>query len=198
MNFVEGGTVLYHIANDERERKSAEKLSVATKRLLQKEEPQKLTVSLLSEEAGVSRSTFYRLFDEPGDVLQFIADDSCRSLIESYIKVIERAEKHAIGVPNPIVFYEDAVRKNGSLIQGFFRVGQGDLLREGHKKALLELAPVLFPDLDPGSEELTLFVEMRAAVFHAYLTTWANTGFRVPYRELQRYALQQIEFFSKD
>lgn len=188
---------MYHISNDERERKSAEKLVESAKRLLMEEVPPKMTVSRLSEEAGVSRSTFYRLFDEPGDVLQLIADDSCRTLIQSYIEVMKRAEKHVISMPNPVVFYEDAVRRNGSLIQGFFQAKQGDLLREGHKKALLEFAPVLFPDLEPESEELVLFVEMRAAVFHAYLTTWVGTGLRASYKELQRYALQQIEFFSK-
>ena len=80
----EEGTTVYHIANDQRERKSAAKLSAAAERILLGREPQKLSVSLLSSEAGVSRTTFYRLFDEPDDVLKYMADETFHRILQGY------------------------------------------------------------------------------------------------------------------
>lgn len=92
---------MYHIANDQRERKSAAKLSAAAERILLGREPQKLSVSLLSSEAGVSRTTFYRLFDEPDDVLKYMADETFHRILQGYVDLIERAQKHNLSVPNP-------------------------------------------------------------------------------------------------
>ena len=103
---------MYHIARDQRERKSAGKLSAAAERILLSPEPQRLSVSLLSAEAGVSRTTFYRLFDEPDDVLQYTADETFRRILQGYVDLIDRAQKHDLSVPNPRAWYEESVRKN--------------------------------------------------------------------------------------
>ena len=134
----EEGVALYHIANDQRERKSATKLSAAAERILLSREPQKLSVSLLSAEAGVSRTTFYRLFDEPDDVLKYMADETFHRILQGYVDLIDRAQKHDLSVPNPLSWYEEGVRKNGGVIAGLIRSGKSDVLRTAHKKALRE------------------------------------------------------------
>ncbi len=190
------GTDLYHIATDQRERKSAAKLSAAAQRILLSGEPQKLSVSLLSAEAGVSRTTFYRLFDEPDDVLQYTADETFRQILQGYVDLIDRAQKHDLSVPNPRAWYEESVRKNAGLIAGIIRSGKSDVLRTAHKKALAEFAPVLFPDLEPGTDEFLFFIEMRAAVFIASMTAWVETGERASMEDIRRYAARQLKFFT--
>lgn len=192
------GTALYHIARDQRELKSAAKLSSAAERLLLSREPQKLSVSLLSSEAGVSRTTFYRLFDEPDDVLQYTADETFRRILQGYVDLIDRAQKHDLSVPNPRAWYEESVRKNAGLIAGIIHSGKSDILRTAHKKALREFAPVLFPDLDPGTDEFLFFIEMRAAVFIASMTAWVETGERASMEDIRRYAARQLKFFSEE
>ena len=173
----EEGVALYHIANDQRERKSATKLSAAAERILLSREPQKLSVSLLSAEAGVSRTTFYRLFDEPDDVLKYMADETFHRILQGYVDLIDRAQKHDLSVPNPLSWYEEGVR--------------------AHKKALREFAPVLFPDLDPKTDEFRFFIEMRAAVFIASMTAWVDTGERASMDDIRRYVARQLKFFSE-
>lgn len=194
----EEGTTLYHIANDQRERKSAAKLSAAAERILLSREPQKLSVSLLSAEAGVSRTTFYRLFDEPDDVLKYMADETFRKIIQGYVDLIDRAQKHNLSVPNPLSWYEEGVRKNAGIIAGIIHSGKSDILRSAHKKALTEYAPILFPDLDPGTDEFLFFMEMRAAVFIASMTAWVETGERASMEDIRRYAARQLKFFSEE
>ena len=194
----EEGSTLYHIANDQRERKSAAKLSDAAQRILLSREPQKLSVSLLSAEAGVSRTTFYRLFDEPDDVLRYTADETFRRILPGYVDLIERAKQHDLSVPNPRSWYEEGVRKNAGVIAGIIRSGKSDILRTAHKKALREFAPVLFPDLDPGTDEFLFFIEMRAAVFIASMTAWVETGERASMEDIRRYAARQLKFFSEE
>ena len=194
----EEGTTLYHISNDQRERKSAAKLSAAAERILLSREPQKLSVSLLSAEAGVSRTTFYRLFDEPDDVLKYMADETFRKIIQGYVDLIDRAQKHNLSVPNPLSWYEEGVRKNAGIIAGIIHSGKCDILRSAHKKALTKYAPILFPDLDPGTDEFLFFMEMRAAVFIASMTAWVETGERASMEDIRRYAARQLKFFSEE
>lgn len=187
---------MYHIANDKRERKSAEKLAAAAERIILDRDPQKLTVSLLSAEADVSRTTFYRLFDEPEDVLRYAADERFREITRGYVELIKRAEKHGLSVPNPFHWYEEGVRKNVEIIEGLIRSGRGDLLKEAHKKALRDNASVLFPDLEPGSEEFIYFTEMRAAIFLGSMTAWIETGKTASMEDLRRYAAHQMRMFA--
>ena len=189
---------MYHIANDQRERKSAAKLSAAAERILLGREPQKLSVSLLSSEAGVSRTTFYRLFDEPDDVLKYMADETFHRILQGYVDLIERAQKHNLSVPNPLSWYEEGVRKNAGVVAGIIRSGKSDVLRTAHKRALKEFAPVLFPDLDPETDEFRFFIEMRAAVVIASMTAWVETGGRASMDDISRYAARQLKFFSEE
>lgn len=187
---------MYHIANDKREYRSAEKLVAAVQRVLLETEPPKLTVSLLSKEAGVSRTTFYRLFDEPEDVLRYGIDQRFHEVIKGYVDLIERARQHGLSVPNPIQWYEEVIRRNESDLKAVIGSGNGLLLKEAHKKALLEFAPVLYPDLEPGTEEFTFFLELRAGIFLSGLTAWVESGGTASMTEFRRYISRQLRLFT--
>lgn len=189
---------MYHIGKDKREQRSAEKLKGAAERIILDKDPQKLTVSLLCEEAGVSRPTFYRLFDTPMDIVQYGADSMFHDILQGYVDLIERADRHDLSVPSSIRWYAEGFRKNADLIAGVVHCGGAEALREAHKKALIEFAPVLFPDLQPGTDEFTYFMEMRAAVFLAGLTAWVETGQKDTLETIQHYARQQLKYFSEE
>lgn len=65
---------MYHIANDKRQQATAEKIRQALIRCLSVKTMSEITVSDISSAAGVSRSTFYRSFDIPLDVLRYECD----------------------------------------------------------------------------------------------------------------------------
>ena len=188
---------VYHIPSDRREKRSAEKLVAAAQRIILDTEPQRLTVTLLCDEAGTSRTTFYRLFDEPDDVLRLAADQTFHDSLKGYVDLIERAQQHDLSVPDPFQWYEEGVRKNADLIAGFVRIEKTEILKNAHRKALREFGPVLFPDLDPDSEEFLFFTEIRASVFLGGLTAWVESGQKASMDDIRRYAARQMRMFGE-
>lgn len=188
---------VYHIPSDRREKRSAEKLVAAAQRIILDTVPQKLTVTLLCEEAGTSRTTFYRLFDEPDDVLRYAADQTFHNILQGYVDLIERAQKHDLSVPDPFQWYEEGVRKNVDIIAGFVRIERAEILKNAHKRALREFGSVLFPDLDPESEEFLFFTEMRASVFLGGLVAWIESGQHASMDDIRRYSAQQMRMFGE-
>lgn len=65
---------MYHIPNDKRSKDSARKIYKSLRRLLLTKNLNEITVSDIHNECGVSRSTFYRLFDNTVDVIELMFD----------------------------------------------------------------------------------------------------------------------------
>lgn len=185
---------MYHISSDRREQKSAEALVAAALRIILADEPQKLTVSLLSKEAGCSRTTFYRLFDAPDDVLQYGADGVFREMIAGYVDLIRRSEKLGLSVPAPTQWYAEAFRKNADAIAAMYRIGKSDILLNAHKTALRKFAPVLYPDLDPDSDEFVFFIDMRTSVLMGAVSAWVETGQKISVADIERFAARHLRY----
>lgn len=189
---------MYHVKQDKREQKSADQLVAAAERIILNRQPQKLTVTLICKESGVARSTFYRLFDTPDDLLQFGADRILDSVVKGYVDLIERAEAHNLAVPSPVRWYAESFLKHKDLVAGMLRNGNGSILMNAHKKALFTYADVLFPDLTVGTDEFTFFVEMRSATLLGALSAWVATGQKATIEDIERYAGRQMKFLAGD
>ncbi len=61
---------MYHIPADERSKKSALKIYKSLRRILWTKSLNEISVTDIKNECGVSRATFYRLFDNLADVLE--------------------------------------------------------------------------------------------------------------------------------
>lgn len=75
---------MYHIKNDKRCHKSAAHIGEALKALLEEKPLAEISVTDLQKASGVSRSTFYRLFDNVDDVLVYIIEEDFRDMIAMY------------------------------------------------------------------------------------------------------------------
>lgn len=189
---------MYHIASDKRAQRSADLLADAQKKLLLKKDPVALSVALLCREAGVSRTTFYRLFDTPDDVIRYVLDQRFQELFQSYAEQIARARVSGTPVPAPTRRYAEAFFEQAPGIAGLIRNGKLPLLQERHKKALREFAPSFFPEMDPDSDEFVFFVDMRTAVLTGALTAWIETGQRATIEEIERYAARQLKYLIEE
>lgn len=69
---------MFHIKEDPRSQKTAETLALAMFQLLQTKALSEISVSDLYRATGIARSTFYRLFDTPEDVLYYL----CAQFVE--------------------------------------------------------------------------------------------------------------------
>jgi len=75
---------MFHISNDKRALDSAVQLRNGLEDLLNKHPFQTITVSQLCAQSDVSRSTFYRLFDTPADIIHWTCDEAMLVLIDAY------------------------------------------------------------------------------------------------------------------
>lgn len=73
---------MYHVPNDRRARRSADRLCRALLDCLENKELHSITVSDLHQASGVSRATFYRLFDTVNDVVTYQCDQIYEGLAE--------------------------------------------------------------------------------------------------------------------
>lgn len=78
---------MYHIKEDKRQKDTAEKIRCGMRRCLTVKNMSEISVSDISEAAGVSRSTFYRSFDMPIDVLAYSCDKVVDMIIHDYRNV---------------------------------------------------------------------------------------------------------------
>ena len=73
-NITSKGALMYHIKKDSRSKKTAETLCQTLFILLKNKPLSELTVSDFYNHCGIARSTFYRLFDTPEDILFYLCD----------------------------------------------------------------------------------------------------------------------------
>lgn len=186
---------MYHIKNDPRQKKSAQLLSDATVLLLRKageareEDGAALTISGICQEAGVSRSTFYRLFDTTDDVLAFL----CDSVFDAILS--ECAEKKKAGAAfSPAEVYGKWLTAYQNCLAGLLRLGKLHVLMEAHRKALYQYADTLFPDMDKTSNEFVFFSEMRSGVLLGAVRAWLRTGQETPIAEIIQFCNTQLRF----
>lgn len=81
---------MYHIPQDKRAQASAQKIESSLKHLLDTYTFNQISVSQICDESGVSRTTFYRLFDIPSDIIQWYCDTKSQELWNA-LKQEERA-----------------------------------------------------------------------------------------------------------
>ncbi len=74
---------MYRIKQDKRVEKSAELIVNGLYQCVQKKDFDKITFSDISKSSGVIRSTIYRLFDLPLDILKFDLDQTFQEIIKS-------------------------------------------------------------------------------------------------------------------
>ena len=73
-NIVQGVEIMYHISNDKRSIESSKKIYKSLRRILLHKTLDEVSVTDIQKECGVSRSTFYRLFDNVVDVIELMFD----------------------------------------------------------------------------------------------------------------------------
>ena len=75
---------MYHIKEDKRQQMTADRIREGMRRCLSVKNMSEISVSDISEAAGVSRSTFYRSFDVPIDVLSYSCDKIVEMIVHDY------------------------------------------------------------------------------------------------------------------
>lgn len=173
---------MYHIKQDRRSQASAAEIVRGLLECLKSGPLRSVTVSDIHRATGISRATFYRLFDNPEDVLLYQLDQMTDSAMLAYeggrrLTTAELLEQSiALGLENHA--FLKALVENGRL----------DLLFSYTEKSFqkLDRDNRLFPDNMDLAEREYVIANLAMAMVASQIT-WARNGRKESPQELMRY-----------
>lgn len=139
---------MYHIPNDKRSIDSSKKIYKSLRRILLTKKLDEITISDIKNDCGVSRSTFYRLFDNVVDVIEYMFD----YFYKRYFNNLKDKE-------NKILYFFEYWNKHSDLVFILSHQNEGVIKRvmqQNHEK----------------SDENKYLVDIKASILSSLLSRW--------------------------
>ncbi|MGM9530604.1 hypothetical protein [Intestinibacter sp.] len=130
----------------------------------------KITVTDIWKTSSVGRSTFYRLFDNTSDVLEYLCDQIFETLNEKH-PIDETLNTNDLALRFIEIWME-----HKTLLKAIVDSNRMDLLYNAHKKYLLPSKDIFFTNEQLNSFESEYLVATLTSCISAYLTTWIKHG----------------------
>lgn len=115
---------MIHIKEDKRSQKSANLLAEGLVKSLNEKDFDTVTISDLQKYSGVSRATFYRLFDTVEDVLAFKCEQLAEDLKTRFVQGEDDADK------NFLRFTMSYWIRNSEYIEAMYKAKRPDIFQE--------------------------------------------------------------------
>ena len=163
---------MYRINKDKRVVASAQKIIDALRKCLEKKSFNEIGVSDLAREAGISRATFYRLFDTPSDIFEYICDDFASNIVGEYKATSFRDQEEASK------FILEHWMVNANVIETVMKCGRVWLLMRSMENHMRDLSPGLPGKFTP--EEMDYVKAAAFAQMGAMLMVWVKHGKKEP------------------
>lgn len=179
---------MYHIKSDKRSQASAQEIVRGLEECLKTKQLKSITVSDIHRVTGVSRATFYRLFDTPEDVLHYQFSQMVTATLESL---------GADWQENPGQLLETVIElgmQNNAFLRAVVENGRFDLLyqyTEQNFRVLDEKNSILPQNMEPIQREYVLSQLSMAMV--AILITWSKNGRKESAAEVVRYLKSYVQ-----
>lgn len=161
---------MYHIKGDKRSVRSAEVIGKALYDVCKTMPLHEVTVSDIHRVCGISRTTFYRLFDSPSDVLFYLCQQHTQRLVDYY-------EAHSSqDIPELVMASIRISMENYELLEILVNNHRIDLLNEMYASNFKDInlrVPVV-PSLDDMTYDYVQSLQY-AAVSNT-LATWIRRG----------------------
>ncbi len=161
---------MYHLTPHLRVQHTAANLGQGLLRCLESKPLHEVTISDLHSETGVSRATFYRLFDAPEDVLIYLCDRYKQGLM---------SDLTARDFTTPKDLFLDPMRfamKNHTLLEVLVRNHRGDLLDDMHDATVSFFVEKFGLFQNFGPDELQYAQAMFHSLMTATLVLWVRRG----------------------
>ena len=158
---------MYRIKDDKRVRLSAELICDGLKQCLQNKSIADISVIEVASVSGVGRSTFYRLFDAPVDVLTYMCDSMVSEMMSSGM----HPDKNDSDAWN--LHFLKFMMDHSDILESVLRSGRPDILYRAFS-VLREAHSALDSRLD--DKELEYLNASFAAVMCSILYVWNRTG----------------------
>jgi len=182
---------MYHIKEDRRSQASAAAVVRGLQDCLKVKPLKSVTVSDLHKATGISRATFYRLFDTPEDVLIYQLDQMTEAASALYE---ERSDLPAAELLEKTIA---SGLENHDFIRALVENGRQDLLFRYTEKSFhkLDTLKAIFPqDLDqPERDYIIAHLSMSMV---ATQITWARNGQKETPKDLIQYLKRYTDVVS--
>lgn len=173
---------MYHIKQDKRSQTSAAQIAQGMQECLKTTPLKAITVSDIHRATGISRATFYRLFDTPEDVLIYQMDqmtDGAAAVYDSGQQLSSRQlleQTVSLGL------------QNHAFIRALVENGRHDLLFQYTEKSFrrLDEKKNIFPE-DMEKAERDYVIAHLSMAMVATQITWSRNGQQETAKDLIRY-----------
>lgn len=168
---------MYRIKDDRRILSSADKICNGLKECLKDRELSNISISEVTEKSGISRATFYRLFDTPVDVMAMICDNLASKAAEG-LESVESKNMESL-----LSFMIEFLMNHSDTLECLLRSGRTDLLYSSFKKPFDTITK---NHIQRGFTETEAIYarESIAAVLCSILFVWISNGKRESLDEL--------------
>jgi len=182
---------MYHIKPDKRSRSSAEEIVRGLQECLKFQPLKSVTVTDIHRVTGISRATFYRLFDTPEDVLIFKMEQ-----MQQQVEAYYRGQPH---LP-PEKLLQEAVSismYNHDFIHALVESGRFDLLYRYTEKNFRILDSICHLFLEKmGPLERDYVISHLSMNMVASLITWNRNGQKETPEDVVRYLKSYVQIAS--
>lgn len=183
---------MYHIKKDKRSQTSAQEIATGFLSCLRTTPLNAITVSDIHRATGISRATFYRLFDTPEDVLHYRFD---QMLAESTEETLPQSDE------SPLSQMEQTVTlalKHHEILKALVDNGRFDLLYLYTEKLfrIQEFSAVLSPS-EVSSVELSYIRTQLSMSMVATIITWSQNGYRESPSDIVKILKKHVRIVSK-
>jgi AcrR family transcriptional regulator len=178
---------MYHISQDVRAQKSAELLADGLVECSKSKTFDQITVSDISAVSTVSRATFYRLFDNTYDILQYICDRDAEEVF-SHTDII--ASK---GLKYFILNFLSGLMEHRQFVSLLAESNHLDMIRIAHEKYYDKIRVVV----DQGINDQDIadyIVEAMASALPSMLRVWVMHGEKETPEELYNLSKESLNF----
>ena len=169
---------MYHISKDARARKSANLICKAVLELAQAKKLDNINVSDIQKQSTVSRSTFYRLFDNIMDVLAYMCDqavDDCTRAV---------GERFADSPRDGMIFVLSKWIEHSDLLVILVENNHVDILYRSFLKCGDEIVRQVDPNLSADDPVVQYLMHNMPIFVSSMLHTWVQRGKRENIDEL--------------
>lgn len=179
---------MYHIKSDQRSQSSAAVIVRGLQECLKNTPLKAITVTDIHRVTGISRATFYRLFDTPEDVLLYQLDQMTEASADIYLTQRDMSSSQLLEKTMALGL------KNHDFLKALVVNGRHDLLFSYTERNFRKLDSYkrIFPE-DMTKEERDYVIAHMSMSMVAGLITWARNGQRETVQDIVRYQKRYLQ-----
>lgn len=186
---------MYHIKEDKRAKKSAELIYEALCHCLAHKSFESITISDIERVSHVSRSTFYRHFDQLSDILYWRCDLYFQEVWMQYqppISLNNHNHNHFVE------YFLNYWFKNNEILEILLNIHRTDIIYACHMDHLPIFLNKCRDFVFVCAEDMRYFVGIRTGIMIGILMTWIQGGKKESVHELIHILDKQIAILQND